>query len=404
VITDRVAPTLDQVPPIGLADRVVDGSDGRATADDLLVELAQIPDPRARRGRRHRLVSVLAAAVCAVLAGACSYVAIAEWVHDLPISVRVRLGLGRCAPSESTIRRILQAIDPDLLDQALCGWLVRHPVATSSPMTHARRAVAVDGKTARGSRTSDAPGAHLFAAFDHASGIVLGQTQVADPDKVGKGSEIAAFAPLLDRLELTDVVVTADALHTQNAHAIYLHERGGHYVFVVKGNRPKLRAQLAGLPWREIPIVHEVHECGHGRLEHRTLQLTALADRASGGIMFPHAQLAARIVRRRRRSDTTDWQREIVYAVTDLGWDQIPAEDLAEIIRRHWSIENRLHWIRDVVFAEDHSRVRTGTGPVAMASLRNFAGSRYRLAGATNIAAACRDTSRHPLRAANLLT
>src|SRR3954471_15059896 len=83
----------------------------------------------------------------------------------------------------------------------------------------ARRAVAVDGKTARGSRTSGAAGAHLFAAFDHASGVVLGQTQVTDPDNVGKGSEIAAFAPLLDRLELTDVVVTADALHTQNAHA-----------------------------------------------------------------------------------------------------------------------------------------------------------------------------------------
>jgi len=215
VIADRVAPTLDRVRPIGLTDRVVDGPDGIATADDLLVVLARIPDPRARRGRRHRLVSVLAAAVCAVLAGACSYVAIAEWVHDLPISVRVRLGLGRCRPSESTIRRILQAVDPDLLDQALCGWLVRHPAATSPPTARApgRRAVAVDGKTARGSRTSDAPGAHLFAAFDHASGIVLGQAQVADPDKVGKGSEIAAFAPLLDRLELTDVVVTADALH-----------------------------------------------------------------------------------------------------------------------------------------------------------------------------------------------
>jgi len=174
-------------------------------------------------------------------------------------------------------------------------------------------------------------------------------------------------------------------------------------VFVVKGNRPKLRAQLAGLPWREIPIVHDAHECGHGRLEHRTLQLTAVADRVSGGILFPHARLAARIVRRRRRSDTTNWEHEIVYAVTDLGWNQIRAEDLAETIRRHWSIENRLYWIRDVVFAEDHSRVRTGTGPVTMASLRNFAVSRHRLAGATNIAAACRDTSRHPLRAANLL-
>ena len=83
---------------------------------------------------------------------------------------------------------------------------------------------------------------------------------------------------------------------------------------------------------------------------------------------------------------------------------QIRADHLAEIIRKHWSIENRLHWIRDVVVAEDLSRVRTGNGPMVMASLRNFAVSRHRLADATNIAAACRDTGRHPLRAANLLT
>jgi hypothetical protein len=111
--------------------------------------------------------------------------------------------------------------------------------------------------------------------------------------------------------------------------------------------------------------------------------------------------------RPRRRTtgiSTRTWETKIVYAVTDLGWGQIRAEELAEVIRQHWAIENRLHWIRDVVFAEDLSRVRTGTEPATMASLRNFAVSRHRLTGATNIAAACRDTGRHPLRAANLLT
>lgn len=429
VITDRVGPTQDRAALAAVTDRAAAGSDAPTDAvtgevvpgEDLLVVLAQVPDPRARRGRRHSLVSVLAAAVCAVLAGACSYVAIAEWVHDLPVSVRVRLGLGRRRPSESTVRRILQKVDHDALDQALCRWLARHPAAVgpgsppppdamSSRTRSARptswRAVAVDGKTARGSRTPDTPAAQLFAVFDHATGVVLGQTPVADPDRVGKGSEIAAFAPLLDRLDLTQVVVTADALHTQDAHASYLHERGGHYVFTVKGNRPKLRAQLAGLPWRQIPIVHQAHESGHGRHEHRTLQLAAVENRVSGGILFPHAQLAARIIRRRRPAGATcgAWDSETVYAVTDLDYDQIRAEDLAQIIRRHWSIENRLHWIRDVVFAEDHSQARTGNGPVVMASLRNFAVSRHRLAGATNIAAACRETGRHPLRAANLLT
>ena len=200
--------------------------------------------------------------------------------------------------------------------------------------------------------------------------------------------------------------MTADALHTQDAHTTYLHERGGHYVFTVKGNRPKLRAQLAGLPWRQIPIVHQFHESGHGRREHRTLQLAAVENRVTGGILFPHAQLAVRIIRRRRPAGATtgSWDSETVYAITDLDFDQIRAEDLAQIIRRHWSIENRLHWIGDVVFAEDHSQVRTGNGPAVMASLRNFAVSRHRLAGATNIAAACRETGRHPSRAANLLT
>lgn len=428
-ITGRVAPVRERLASAAVTDRGVAGSDAPTgativeglTGEDLLVVLARVPDPRARRGRRHSLVSVLAAAVCAVLAGACSYVAIAEWVHDLPISVRIRLGLGRRRPSEATVRRILQKVDHDAFDQALCGWLARHPAAVApgspprprvpaSPRTRSARptwrAVAVDGKTARGSRTPDTPAAQLFAVFDHATGVVLGQTPVTDPERVGKGSEIAAFAPLLDRLDLTEVVVTADALHTQDAHATYLHERGGHYVFTVKGNRPKLRAQLAGLPWRQIPIVHQFHESGHGRREHRTLQLAAVENRVTGGILFPHAQLAVRIIRRRRPAGATtgSWDSETVYAITDLDFDQIRAEDLAQIIRRHWSIENRLHWIRDVVFAEDHSQVRTGNGPAVMASLRNFAVSRHRLAGATNIAAACRETGRHPSRAANLLT
>ncbi len=111
----------------------------------------------------------------------------------------------------------------------------------------------------------------------------------------------------------------------------------------------------------------------------------------------------------RRRRPTTSaatgtWHTETVYAVTDLGFGDIRADQLAEIIRDHWSIENKLHWIRDVTFTEDHSRIRTGNGPAVMATLRNFALSRHRLGGHTNIAAACRHTSRHSIRAADLLT
>lgn len=171
--------------------------------------------------------------------------------------------------------------------------------------------------------------------------------------------------------------------------------------FSSSGERPTLHTQLAGLPWQTIPVVDEVRGREHGRAESRTLQLAAIA----AGIGFPHARLAARIIRRRRPSKSTKrWSTETVYAVTSLGFADVRAHRLAEIIRAHWHIENRLHWVRDVAFAEDLSQIRTGTGPAVMAVLCNLAISRHRLAGATNIAAACRDTGRHPLRAADLLT
>src|SRR3954463_2096950 len=164
-------------------------------AEDLLVALAAVTDPRKSRGVRHRLVTVLAAAVCAVLAGARSYVAIAEWAHDLPISVRLRRGMGRATPSESTLRRVLQRVDADELDTAVSGWLARR-VATpsanqpsanqpsSAPASSAPassgpvRAIAVDGKTVRGARLADGRAVHLLGALDPASGGLPGQPPV----------------------------------------------------------------------------------------------------------------------------------------------------------------------------------------------------------------------------------
>ena len=359
--------------------------------EDLLAVLAQVPDPREARGCRHRLVALLAIGVCAVLAGARSYVAIAEWAHDLPVGARLRLGIGRRAPSESTIRRILQAVDLDALDVALSGWLADR---LSDPPPGRMRVVAVDGKTARGARTDDGTQVHLLAAFDHIGGVVLGQTQVA-----GKSNEITAFAPLLDRIDLNNVLLTADALHTQRGHVEYLHVRGGHYLLIAKANQPRLHAQLVGLPWQHIPVADQQHDRGHGRVETRQVKITALG----AGIEFPHARLAVEVQRRRRPIGSTRWSSETVYAITSLPWHLARADLIADALRGHWQIE-ALHWIRDVSFGEDLSQVRTGNGPAAMASLRNFAISRHRLAGDTNIAHACRRTARHPNRALALLT
>jgi predicted transposase YbfD/YdcC len=358
---------------------------------DLLVALAGVPDPRKARGCRHRLITVLAVSVCAVLAGARSYVAIAEWAHDLPVGARLRLGIGRQAPSESTIRRLLQAVDIDALDAALSSWLaMRLPDPPSGRM----RVVAVDGKTARGARADDGTQVHLLAAFEPATGVVLGQTQVD-----GKTNEITAFAPLLDRIDLTDVLLTADALHTQRGHADYLHDRGAHYVLIAKANQPKLHAQLIGLPWRQIPVADEQCDRGHGRIETRRVKITTVG----AGIGFPHARLAVQIQRRRRPINSTTWSSETVYAITSLAWRQARADLVADAIRGHWRIE-ALHWIRDVTFGEDLSQVRTNGGPAVMATLRNFAVSRHRVAGDHNIAHACRHTARHPNRALALLT
>jgi predicted transposase YbfD/YdcC len=360
-------------------------------AADLLVALTAVPDPRQARGCRHRLVTVLAVAVCAVLAGARSYVAIAEWALDLPVSARLRLGIGRRAPSESTIRRILQAVDLDALDAVLSSWLaIRRP----DPPPGGMRVVAVDGKTARGAHPDEQTRVHLLAAFDQACGVVLGHVQVD-----GKSNEIPAFAPLLDRIDLTDVLVTADALHTQRGHAEYLHTRSGHYLLIAKANQPRLHAQLVGLPWRQVPVVDERHDRGHGRVETRQLKITAV----DSGIGFPHARLAIQVLRRRRPIGSKRWSSETIYAVTSLSWCQARADLVAEAIRGHWQIE-ALHWIRDVTFGEDLSQVRTGSGPAVMATLRNFAVSRHRLDGDDNIAHACRRTARHPNRALALLT
>jgi hypothetical protein len=153
-----------------------------------------------------------------------------------------------------------------------------------------------------------------------------------------------------------------------------------------------------------MPAVDLTQDAGHGRRESRTLKLAAVRDAVTGGIVFPHAQLAVQIVRRRRPATSRRWHSETVYAVTDLSWQQIRADQLAEAIREHWHVENRLHWIRDVTFAEDLSQIRSGHGPANMATLRNLALSRHRIAGATNIAAASRHVGRHPNRVLPLLT
>jgi hypothetical protein len=129
------------------------------------------------------------------------------------------------------------------------------------------------------------------------------------------------------------------------------------------------------------------------------VKLTAVGT----GIRFPHARTALQVTRRRRPLNGRDWRTETVYAISDLDQAQIRPDEIADILRGHWRVENRLHWVRDVTFAEDLSQIRTGHGPAVMATLRNLAISIHRRHGATNIAAATRRIARHPTRALPLL-
>ena len=331
--------------------------------------LSTVPDPRQARGRRHDLASVLLIALAAVLAGSRSLAAIAEWAKDVPRWAWPRLGIIRAVPSHSTIRRVLLLVDPDVLDAVLHAWLATRtdpvtPPAPSGPVPAAFTAVAVDGKTCRGARTGDGSRVHLFSMVDHATGVPLGQVNAG-----GKDHEIAAFATVLDRIDLRGLVVTGDALHTQRAHARYLHRHGGSYVFTVKRNQPSLHDQLAGLPWANVPVGHHAQEKGHGRRESRTLQVVSVR----AGIGFPHARRAARVVRTRTELSTGKAGSETVYVVTNLTDAQADPTQLAGLLRGHWSIENRVHHVRDMAYDEDRHQLRTGTGPRVMAGLRNVA-------------------------------
>ena len=356
----------------------------------LLERLAQVPDPRAARGVRHRAVYVLALSAAAVLAGARSLLAIAEWAADTPASVRVALGgardplSGYCpVPSEAAIRRLLTRIDADALDQAVGGWL-----ADRRPKAAGLRGLAVDGKSLRGAARAKGRRIHLLAAMEHTTGLVLAQLDVGE-----KTNEITCFQPLLHSVvDLAATVVTSDAMHTQHEHADYLLTRGAHYIVIVKGNQKKLRRQLKSLPWTDIPLQQRIRSTGHGRSEIRRIKAATVNN-----LLLPGARQAVQIKRRRTDRKTGKTTVKTVYAVTSLIAEQATAAQIAQLIRGHWKIE-ALHHIRDTTFTEDASQLRTGNAPRAMATWRNLAIGALRTAGTKNIAAGLRHNARDPRR------
>ncbi|MHB1874005.1 MAG: ISAs1 family transposase [Streptosporangiaceae bacterium] len=336
--------------------------------------LQQVPDPRARRGIRHGLPGIVAVALAAVVAGARSFAAIGQWAGELTGEQLTELGLTRAtAPDASTFRKVFARLDAATLDRLVGAF-----VWTRTRVVNGRRVIAIDGKTVRGARTATRAARHLVSALDHATGTVLGQLATA-----AKSNEIPAVRTLLAGFDLTGVVVTVDAMHTQTDTATAIVDARGDYVFTVKANQPTLYAACKRLPWRDVDE-HSTVTIGHGRRVRRTIKVVT----APAWITFAGAAQVAQI----RRTTTRAGKKtvEVVYVITSADHRAAPPAVLAAWVQGHWGIENRAHWVRDVVYDEDRSRVRTGNAPQVMATLRNTAISLLRLAGATNIAARLR--------------
>jgi hypothetical protein len=248
-----------------------------AEAPHLLAYLAAVPDPRAAGGRRHPLAAILAMAVAAVLAGARSMAAIAEWTADAPQSVRAALGArcdapGRFAvPSEATIRRALGRLDAQALADAVGAWL-----AERDRPSRRRRAVAVDGKRLRGARTTAPDGdgrpVHLLAAMDHTSRAVLAQRARRRRSRGG-----TRFRPAARRARPSGHRRhRRRAAHPPEAAEFLVGGKQAHYLFIVKANQPTLLDRCASLPWHQVPELDRTHDRAHGRVEIRTLKAVSV--------------------------------------------------------------------------------------------------------------------------------
>ena len=255
-----------------------------ARSQYLLDLLAQVPDPRKRRGRRHGLAGLLAVGIAAVIAGSRSFAAIGQWAADAGPEALAVLGAARGPAEESTFRRAFALVSADVLDRVLGAWLHTRAVQAGG-----RLVIAIDGKTVRGAKDKTGKAPHLVAALAHGIGAVLGQVAVD-----AKSNEIPAVRELLKAFaSLAGAVITIDAMHTQADTAQVILGQGADYVMTVKANMPTLHRKLKKLPWAAVPAFSAV-TTDHGRRACRTIKVDASADldrvrrRRPGRASAPH--------------------------------------------------------------------------------------------------------------------
>jgi predicted transposase YbfD/YdcC len=354
----------------------------------LMAALAQIPDPRDPRGLRHPLPAVLALLCCGLLCGLDQPSAIAEWGRHHSAAWVAALGFTRPqTPCGATLHNLLQILDWAKLETQLRTWAaaVEAALGQTAP-TLPEEALAVDGKTLRGALKLGAEVTALVSALGHRLGLTLGMVEVQD------GDEIGAVETLLSNLVLAGKVITLDALHTQRKTARLIGAGGGEYLMTVKGNQPDLQEAVVALFAPEKAQEQDrqsvgATEQGHGRIETRWLLAVSIPEEVPEALASWPGVAQAFVVRR------TVWKKkqrvgheELIYGITSLTREEAGPADLLRLVRGHWSIENRSHWIRDVVFAEDASLTRTGKIPQVLALLRTAVISRLRAEGVASIA------------------
>ena len=330
----------------------------------LTAAFAGLPDPRSDRGQKHRLADILAIAVCAVIAGADSWEEVERFGQAKLAWLKTFLALPNGVPSHDTFYRLFARLDPDAFARCVTDWLAGACRATG--LTH----VAVDGKSARSSPKGTFSGClHLVSAWASDSRLILGQVSVADGSH-----EIAAVPELLRVLDLAGAVVTLDAAGCQKDIARQIRDQGGDYLLAVKGNQPALRAAVVAAFDRAAEgefagcNQHEAAEDGHGRHEER--YVTVIHDPQGLPPGWPDVA-AVVLVGRERQVAGTNTSTAHYYITSRRG----TAAELGRLIRRHWAVENELHWVLDVAFREDASPTAAGHAGANLGLVRRVAAS-----------------------------
>ena len=331
---------------------------------DFISHFQDIPEPRIERCRRHELLDILFLSISAVLCGAEGWEEIEDFGHAKIDWLRRYFAFENGIPKHDTIARVLSRLDPEALQKSFVSW-----VNAASQLTHGE-VIAIDGKTVRRSfQSGDRKSAiHMVSAWACQNNMVLGQQKVNE-----KSNEITAIPALLELLEVKGCIVTIDAMGCQTAIAEQIVNQGADYVLALKGNQGLLLEEVKwlfeqsdNLKLKEQMV--EAVDSGHGRIETRQcrqLQLTKGALPSSDDWL--KLKTIIEVQSTREVGDCISTEKR--YYISSLGLD---AKRAADAIRSHWSVENKLHWVLDVTYREDESRIRRGHGAQVMSTLRHL--------------------------------